>query len=498
MDSADDSDTGLYAEVQTSVYTAPPITRGRVPKNSYGNLDVYVPSMVPPGGAHLAYVEAAQAARMLGIDYADAVTGFEFRGRHGTAVIKGIVVAEEYREAVEAVVAGFRDDAAQARADDRTKEVLRLWKRFLAGLRIRERIEGYEVEGERDAEERERAVDEENDDRGGFFPDRGQEIIAEPTAGRFHRRQAEEGNEDEADDDADAEEAMKDVEMKSAAAAPSLPSATGTARDDSFGLGGGGFLTDADLDAAGFIPEASPGRDSRGHLPVIDPPGGGFVPETAQEVEGPSSGNEDDGASVEAGLVGSQAQSAEPVSIRSRRGKPPLVTAHASDAYTSLDAEGSSMYERHGEPSPPPLPPSGSALVGTGARGPARLLDGSRIMDQPAEREHGILSPNANAARTSAAERDASAAPGSKGGDTRPPSVREPENDDLGNGALQSRAPASATVTESKELTNPAMTRSSTSSSLSSAISSVSDAASLLSHDPDDDDAEPAWLADGE
>jgi hypothetical protein len=45
--------TNLYTEDQTEVYAAPPIVNGRVPKNSYGNLDIYVPSMVPPGGAHI-------------------------------------------------------------------------------------------------------------------------------------------------------------------------------------------------------------------------------------------------------------------------------------------------------------------------------------------------------------------------------------------------------------------------------------------------------------
>jgi xeroderma pigmentosum group C-complementing protein len=45
--------TNLYTEDQTQVYAPPPIVNGLVPKNSYGNLDVYVPSMVPKGGVHL-------------------------------------------------------------------------------------------------------------------------------------------------------------------------------------------------------------------------------------------------------------------------------------------------------------------------------------------------------------------------------------------------------------------------------------------------------------
>lgn len=85
---------------------------------------------------------------MLGVDYADALTGFEFRGRHGTAVLKGIIVATEYVEAVEAVIEGFRDEQARVEEEMRTLAALRMWKRFLAGLRIKERIDTYEVEGE--------------------------------------------------------------------------------------------------------------------------------------------------------------------------------------------------------------------------------------------------------------------------------------------------------------------------------------------------------------
>lgn len=45
--------TNLYTEDQTELYVAPPIVNGRVPKNSFGNLDIFVPSMVPKGGTHI-------------------------------------------------------------------------------------------------------------------------------------------------------------------------------------------------------------------------------------------------------------------------------------------------------------------------------------------------------------------------------------------------------------------------------------------------------------
>jgi xeroderma pigmentosum group C-complementing protein len=57
VDEMDDEDeragTNLYTEAQTELCSIPPVVNGLIPKNRYGNLDVYVPTMVPPGGVHL-------------------------------------------------------------------------------------------------------------------------------------------------------------------------------------------------------------------------------------------------------------------------------------------------------------------------------------------------------------------------------------------------------------------------------------------------------------
>ena len=187
MDAADDENAGtaLYAPHQTSLYVAPPVSNGKIPKNVYGNLDIYAPSMVPPGGVHIPNPETSRAARTLGIDYADAVTGFSFTGRHGTAITSGAVVATEYQEAVREIIQAFEDERVQAEEERRSLEALRMWKRFLVGLRIRERIEGYDIEGERDLARKydmEEAEDEDEDEAGGFLPDREADEPAQPTA----------------------------------------------------------------------------------------------------------------------------------------------------------------------------------------------------------------------------------------------------------------------------------------------------------------------------
>ncbi|RHZ63346.1 hypothetical protein CDV55_102361 [Aspergillus turcosus] len=181
----------LYAYFQTEIYTPPPVVQGKVPKNSYGNLDVYVPSMVPPGGVHIKHPQAAHAARVLGIDYADAVTGFDFKGRHGTAVLQGVVVASQYQEALEEVLDYLEDERRQAESEEKSTEMLRLWRHFLLKLRIAERVKSYAIEGEESAGESSEGYEDQEEAGGGFLPEPEQEMA---DAGKFatYRRSTEE------------------------------------------------------------------------------------------------------------------------------------------------------------------------------------------------------------------------------------------------------------------------------------------------------------------
>lgn len=177
-DASEEVGAALYAEFQTEVYVPPPVVRGKVPRNVYGNLDLYVPSMCPPGGVHVRHKLASKAARLLQIDYADAVTGFNFKGRHGTAVIQGCVVAAEYADAVTATIEGFEYMQVQAELDARTTESLRLWRRFYLGLRIAQRVNAIEIDGQRgDVVDVQKSIDYEEQRRqademaGGFLPE---------------------------------------------------------------------------------------------------------------------------------------------------------------------------------------------------------------------------------------------------------------------------------------------------------------------------------------
>jgi xeroderma pigmentosum group C-complementing protein len=146
---------GLYSRDQTEFIIPPPIVDGRIPKNDYGNIDCFVPSMVPRGAAHVPLSGTVRICKKLGIDYAEAVTGFEFGSKMAVPVIQGVVIAAENEELLRDA---WRIDAEEKRKREELKaekRILQTWRKFLFGLRIMERVQ-EEYGGFNNAEDRER------------------------------------------------------------------------------------------------------------------------------------------------------------------------------------------------------------------------------------------------------------------------------------------------------------------------------------------------------
>ncbi|KAI5816853.1 putative DNA excision repair complex component [Pyronema omphalodes] len=131
---------GLYSLDQTQLYDPPPIEDGVIPKNGFGNIDLYVPTMLPPGAVHIPLKGTARVAKKLGIDYAEAVVGFEFRQQRAVPEIQGIVVAEENEELVRD--AWHEEEQERRRKEDtkREKDTLARWRRFLLKARVLKKL----------------------------------------------------------------------------------------------------------------------------------------------------------------------------------------------------------------------------------------------------------------------------------------------------------------------------------------------------------------------
>ncbi|WEW59606.1 hypothetical protein PRK78_005080 [Emydomyces testavorans] len=142
---------GLYALDQTEYIIPDPIKGGKIPKNEYGNIDCFTPWMIPKGAVHIPWPSTVRVCKKLGVEYAEAVTGFEFGSKMAVPVIQGVVVAAENEGLVKDA---WRAEDAQKRERERLKQeklILSTWRKFIMGLRISERIQeeyGNAVEAE--------------------------------------------------------------------------------------------------------------------------------------------------------------------------------------------------------------------------------------------------------------------------------------------------------------------------------------------------------------
>ncbi|TFK63043.1 Rad4-domain-containing protein [Pluteus cervinus] len=141
---------GLYARNQTEIYQPPPVIDGIVPKNNFGNVDLYVPSMLPNGAVHIPYKGIAKIARKLGFDYGEAVTGFEFKKRRAFPVIEGIVVAKENEAVLLEAYWEAQQDAEEKARIKREERVIKRWTRLIHGLRVRKRLQEQYARPEND------------------------------------------------------------------------------------------------------------------------------------------------------------------------------------------------------------------------------------------------------------------------------------------------------------------------------------------------------------
>lgn len=132
---------GLYAEFQTELYVPPPVSEdGKVPTNAFGNIDLFVPSMLPEGAAHIPYSGVGKVAKSLGIQYAEAITGFEFRKHRSMPKMSGIVVAAKHHDALLDAYWTSEHVAAEREHNKRVERAIKNWKRLLNSLRITERV----------------------------------------------------------------------------------------------------------------------------------------------------------------------------------------------------------------------------------------------------------------------------------------------------------------------------------------------------------------------
>ncbi|KAI0872920.1 Rad4 transglutaminase-like domain-containing protein [Hypoxylon argillaceum] len=173
----------LYSFDQTDWIIPDPIKDGIIPKNEYGNIDMFAEHMCPEGAVHVPYRGAVRVCKRLEIDFAEAVVGFEFGHRMAVPVIQGVVIAQEHHERLIEELERYEAEKARKEDEKRRTAALSTWRRFLMGLRIADRIlqdyghldKSVDVIGHGGEKQKNNDADVHDEDMGGGFLPEGYE-----------------------------------------------------------------------------------------------------------------------------------------------------------------------------------------------------------------------------------------------------------------------------------------------------------------------------------
>uniref|UniRef100_A0A803WCZ3 XPC complex subunit, DNA damage recognition and repair factor n=1 Tax=Ficedula albicollis TaxID=59894 RepID=A0A803WCZ3_FICAL len=139
----------------------------KVPRNEYGNVYLFLPSMLPIGCVQLKLPNLNRVARKLNIDCAQAITGFDFHGGYSHPVTDGYVVCEEYKDVLVAAWENEQAEIEKKEKEKREKRALGNWKLLTKGLLIRERLkQRYSIKNEPPAPETEKGEGFSSDEEG--------------------------------------------------------------------------------------------------------------------------------------------------------------------------------------------------------------------------------------------------------------------------------------------------------------------------------------------
>ncbi|XP_033156407.1 DNA repair protein complementing XP-C cells homolog isoform X3 [Drosophila mauritiana] len=130
----------IFGYWQTQEYEPPTAENGIVPRNAYGNVELFKDCMLPKKTVHLRLPGLIRICKKLNIDCANAVVGFDFHQGACHPMYDGFIVCEEFREVV---TAAWEEDQQVQVLKEQEKYETRVygnWKKLIKGLLIRERL----------------------------------------------------------------------------------------------------------------------------------------------------------------------------------------------------------------------------------------------------------------------------------------------------------------------------------------------------------------------
>ncbi|KAJ8676658.1 hypothetical protein QAD02_012445 [Eretmocerus hayati] len=130
----------LFGKWQTTPYEPPEAKDGIVPRNEYGNVDLFQMCMLPKGCSYINLPALSRIARKLNIDCAPACVGFNFGGRGALPAFEGFVVCSEYEDTLRDAWEQEQIDSQKRNKEKREKRIYGNWKKLIKGLLIKQKL----------------------------------------------------------------------------------------------------------------------------------------------------------------------------------------------------------------------------------------------------------------------------------------------------------------------------------------------------------------------
>ncbi|XP_047989281.1 DNA repair protein complementing XP-C cells homolog [Leguminivora glycinivorella] len=129
-----------FGSWQVEDFEPPAAENGVVPRNAYGNVELFKACMLPKGTVHIKLPGLNKVANKLNIDCAPALTGFDGNRGWPRPLYDGFVVCQEFEEII--TQAWLEDQEKMERREKEKTEarVFGNWKRLIKGLMITERL----------------------------------------------------------------------------------------------------------------------------------------------------------------------------------------------------------------------------------------------------------------------------------------------------------------------------------------------------------------------
>uniref|UniRef100_A0A8D8BPB6 DNA repair protein complementing XP-C cells homolog n=1 Tax=Culex pipiens TaxID=7175 RepID=A0A8D8BPB6_CULPI len=131
----------IFGIWQTDEYDPPTAENGVVPRNEYGNVELFTPKMLPKKTVHLQLPGLNRVCGRLGIDCAPALTGFEMARKRMIPVYDGFVVCEEFGDQVTEEWYKQMEEEERREQEKLEKRVYGNWKKLIRGVLVRRKLQ---------------------------------------------------------------------------------------------------------------------------------------------------------------------------------------------------------------------------------------------------------------------------------------------------------------------------------------------------------------------